>query len=42
MAWVFDDYVTDRSLFEVQDEAKANREGLWADPFPVPPGTGGQ
>ncbi len=37
MAWVFDRYVTDRSLYAVQDEARAARRGLWADPDPVPP-----
>jgi endonuclease YncB( thermonuclease family) len=37
MAWVFDKYVTDRSLYAVQDEAKAAKRGLWADIHPVPP-----
>jgi endonuclease YncB( thermonuclease family) len=37
MAWVFDRYVTDRSLYQVQDEARAARRGLWADPHPVAP-----
>ena len=37
MAWVFDKYVTDRSLYAVQDEARAERRGLWADREPVPP-----
>ena len=37
MAWVYDRYVTDRSLYGLQDEARAARRGLWADPAPVPP-----
>lgn len=37
MAWVYDRYVTDRSLYALQDEAHTARRGLWADPAPVPP-----
>ncbi len=37
MAWVFDKYVTDRSLYAVQDEARNARRGLWADKEPMPP-----
>jgi endonuclease YncB( thermonuclease family) len=37
MAWVFDRYVTDRSLYAVQDEARGAKRGLWADAVPVPP-----
>lgn len=37
MAWVFDRYVTDRSLYSLQDEARATRRGLWVDDGPVPP-----
>jgi endonuclease YncB( thermonuclease family) len=37
MAWVFDRYATDRSLYAIQDEARAARRGLWRDPQPVPP-----
>ena len=37
MAWVYDRYVTDRSLYQLQDEARAARRGLWADPSPMPP-----
>lgn len=37
MAWVFDRYVIDRSLYAVQDEAKAAKRGLWAESHPVPP-----
>jgi hypothetical protein len=28
MAWVFDRYITDRGLYAVQDEARAQRRGL--------------
>lgn len=37
MAWVFDRYVTDRSLYSMQDEARAARRGLWVDVGPIPP-----
>ncbi len=37
MAWVFDKYVTDRSLYLLQDEAMKSRRGLWFDAVPVPP-----
>ena len=37
MAWVYDKYVTDHSLYRLQDAAKAAKRGLWADPNPVPP-----
>lgn len=37
MAWVYDKYVTDRSLYGLQDEAKAARRGLWVDKMPIPP-----
>jgi len=37
MAWVFDRYVTDKSLYALQDEAKAAKRGLWRDVAPVPP-----
>ncbi|MDP1634307.1 MAG: thermonuclease family protein [Gallionellaceae bacterium] len=37
MAWVYDRYVTDRSLYQLQEEAKVSRRGLWADPSPMPP-----
>jgi len=39
MAWVFDRYVTDRSLYSVQEAARAARVGLWADAEPVAPWT---
>lgn len=37
MAWVFDRYVTDRSLYAVQDNAREARRGVWRDPDPMPP-----
>jgi endonuclease YncB( thermonuclease family) len=37
MAWVFDRYMKDRSLYPLQDQARAARRGLWADPTPLPP-----
>lgn len=37
MAWVYDKYVTDRSLYQLQNEAKAEMRGLWGDANPVPP-----
>ena len=37
LAWVYDRYVTDRSLYAVQDAARSDRRGLWADQEPIPP-----
>jgi endonuclease YncB( thermonuclease family) len=37
MAWVFDRYVTDRSLYPVQDEARSEGRGLWSDSLATPP-----
>jgi endonuclease YncB( thermonuclease family) len=37
MAWVFDRYVRDRSLYRLQDEARAAHRGLWADAQPMAP-----
>lgn len=37
MAWVFDRYVTDRTLYSLQDDARSARRGLWADQSPTPP-----
>lgn len=37
MAWVFDRYVKDRSLYAVRDEAWRARFGLWRDAAPIPP-----
>ena len=40
MAWVYDRYVTDKTLYAVQEEAKAERRGLWHDDQPMPPWEG--
>jgi endonuclease YncB( thermonuclease family) len=37
MAWVFDRYVRDRSLYADQDEARTAKRGLWSDAHPIPP-----
>ncbi len=37
MAWVYDKYVKDRSLYAIQDKARASKIGLWADDKPVKP-----
>lgn len=37
MAWVYDKYVKDKSLYQLQDEARAARLGLWSDPEPMQP-----
>lgn len=37
MAWVYDKYVTDHALYQLQNQAKAASRGLWYDPDPVPP-----
>lgn len=37
MAWVYDEYVTDETLYQHQEEAQADRRGLWSRNDPVPP-----
>jgi len=37
MAWVYDRYVSDRSLYALQNEARATHAGLWADKEPTAP-----
>lgn len=37
MAWVYRRYAKDRALKELEDQAKANRVGLWTDPDPIAP-----
>ena len=37
MAWVYDEYATDRALYTVQDEARNARRGLWSDAEPLAP-----
>lgn len=36
-AWVYQRYNTDKALPALQQEAKKQKRGLWADPNPVPP-----
>ena len=36
-AWVYDDYVTDRSFYENQGKARELKRGLWKDSSPLPP-----
>ena len=37
MAWVYERYVTDKTFYAVQEEAKAERRGLWQDDKSVSP-----
>lgn len=37
MAWVYDRYAKDSSLYAIQDKARQTKAGLWADPSPTPP-----
>jgi endonuclease YncB( thermonuclease family) len=37
MAWVYDKYVTDHTLYQLQNDARAANRGLWYDPDPVLP-----
>lgn len=37
MAWVYDRYVKDKSLYALQDEARVRKVGIWSDADPVPP-----
>ena len=37
LAWVYDRYVTSPDLYPLQDAARAERRGLWADSAPTPP-----
>ena len=37
MAWVYDKYVRDQSLYSIQDKARASKIGLWADKKPIKP-----
>lgn len=36
-AWVYEHYNTDNALADLQQEARSQKRGLWADPNPVPP-----
>lgn len=37
MAWVYDKYVTDTSLYELQNQARTNKRGLWTNHTPIQP-----
>jgi endonuclease YncB( thermonuclease family) len=37
MAWVFDKYATDASIYDLEADARYARRGLWADATPVAP-----
>jgi endonuclease YncB( thermonuclease family) len=37
MAWAYRQYVTDRSIIQLEAQARAAHRGLWADPAPVEP-----
>ncbi|MBP6133025.1 MAG: thermonuclease family protein [Thauera sp.] len=37
MAWVYDRYAKDKTLYRLQDEARGSGRGLWADRDPIPP-----
>lgn len=37
MAWVYDRYVTDRSMYALQTAAQINKRGLWSDLLQVQP-----
>lgn len=37
MAWAYRQYLTDQSIAELEDQAKAAGAGLWADSEPTPP-----
>lgn len=37
LAWVYRQYTHSPALFRAEEEARASRRGLWADPSPTPP-----
>jgi len=37
MAWAYRQYLTDQSIAELEEQAKAAGAGLWADSEPTPP-----
>lgn len=37
MAWVYRKYTKEAALYQLEDEAKQHRLGLWVDADPVPP-----
>lgn len=36
-AWAYRQYLTDKSLLKVEEEARNARRGIWSQPNPVPP-----
>ena len=38
MAWAYRQYLRDRSLVQLEAQARADKVGLWADASPTPPG----
>mgnify|MGYP001051139761 CR=1 FL=1 len=37
LAWVYDDYVTDKSFYKNQETAMENGKGMWSDSGSIPP-----
>jgi len=37
MAWVYDRYAKDKTLYRLQDEARSSGRGLWVDRNPIAP-----
>lgn len=37
MAWVYRKYAHDKTLVQIEDNARQASSGLWADPNPIPP-----
>ena len=37
MAWVYDKYLKDQSLYSIQNKARASKKGLWADNKAIKP-----
>lgn len=37
MAWVYDRYARDKTLYRLQDEARSSERGPWADRNPIAP-----
>ena len=37
LAWVYDDYVTDKSFYKNQETAMESGKGVWSDSGSIPP-----
>lgn len=37
MAWAYKQYLTDQSIADLEETARASKTGLWADASPIPP-----